>query len=371
MERSKPKDRIGSRLWCRTHLGRTACMTALTVVVIMGAGRSKANEAARLLHGRLDGAFDDCSGGGVVDLRRGEEWELIGVDDHCFFYKRFARLTDGEVRVRAWLLDSPFFASEVRNLAGEEEQQLDIHLHRVRPGEEREMFGAVDDLDPDDDDDGTPDWVDNCPDHPNPDQLDTDRDGQGLACDRDDDGDGVDDTVDNCPLVSNPDQLNTDGHGAGDACEADRDGDGYGDEVDNCPDVYNPGQEDMDLDHGGDLCDPDPEDDGVVTWADNCPYTWNPDQANADRDVWGDACDPNTLDLSHDGPVQAEPPLGESSADGVEEHGAKPILHENGPVGSYTEDPAQGCSAARRSYIGVLVVLLGIIFLGLFKLSSY
>ena len=55
--------------------------------------------------------------------------------------------------------------------------------------------------DPDIDDDTVPNDEDNCPDVPNPDQTDTDGDGQGDACDDDDDGDGIPDIDDECPLL--------------------------------------------------------------------------------------------------------------------------------------------------------------------------
>jgi len=67
--------------------------------------------------------------------------------------------------------------------------------------------------------------VDNCPNdinNLNPDQLDTNNDGEGDACDLDDDGDGVlDDFPDNCPLTPNPGQEDSDGNGIGDACDTD------------------------------------------------------------------------------------------------------------------------------------------------------
>jgi Ca2+-binding RTX toxin-like protein len=75
--------------------------------------------------------------------------------------------------------------------------------------------------DPDDDNDGAPDTTDNCGALPNPDQADSDGDGQGDACDGDDDADGVPDGADNCRTTGNADQADGDGDGVGSACDLD------------------------------------------------------------------------------------------------------------------------------------------------------
>jgi hypothetical protein len=107
---------------------------------------------------------------------------------------------------------------------------------------------------PDADFDLVADSCDNCPDAPNPDQVDYDYDGGGNACDPcvfdpfdDIDGDGVCGDVDNCPDDWNPDQTDSDGDTFGDAC-------------DNCPTVPNPTQHDADGDGAGTHCDCAPSD---------------------------------------------------------------------------------------------------------------
>ena len=80
----------------------------------------------------------------------------------------------------------------------------------------REAIGLPEPLDTDAD--GVPDLTDNCPAVANADQLDTDADTQGDACDTDDDGDGLTD-AEEAALGTNPVLTDSDGDGFGDAAE--------------------------------------------------------------------------------------------------------------------------------------------------------
>ncbi len=110
----------------------------------------------------------------------------------------------------------------------------------------------------DTDADGVCDSVDNCPLVANTDQLDTDGDGMGNACDPDDDNDGLSDTFE-LSIGTDPLKADTDGDGISDYNEVnfdgnasaytpgadlnplstDTDGDGIGDGADPLPLLYN------------------------------------------------------------------------------------------------------------------------------------
>ncbi len=176
-------------------------------------------------------------------------------------------------------------------------------------------FAAVSFMPTDEDRDGVPDDVDNCPVDPNPAQDNADQDALGDVCDNcpdddnpaqeDVDADDVGDACDNCPADANTDQADAEQDDVGDVCDncpndgnpgqMDGDGDEFGDACDNCVTISNTDQADADGDSIGDCCDPDLPDtdaDLVNDVCDNCPDDFNTDQADADFDAIGDACDP-------------------------------------------------------------------------------
>ena len=206
----------------------------------------------------------------------------------------------------------------------------------VLPQGDKDCDGVLDNFDADDDGDGIPDSMDNCPDVFNPDQTNTDReianhpnappgviaDDLGDACDPDMDGDGVVDAYDNdgdgipdevndtCLIPYSPYSdrfLYSYNPGNNDYWCTDNDNDGILNPDDNCLDVYNPLQEDLDGDNIGDKCDPDIDGDRVLNEEDNCVYVRNPGQEDSDKDGFGDACDncptsnPSNEDLDGDG----------------------------------------------------------------------
>jgi len=139
----------------------------------------------------------------------------------------------------------------------------------------------------DQDNDGIPDGCDPCPTDPGP-----DADGDGVCLSAPDE--------DNCPLVYNAEQMDTDGDLIGDACDScidvhvntqslDLDGDGIC-LNDNCPGDNNPEQLDTDGDGQGDICDVDDDNDGVEDQLDSCPKQVNTG-TDADGDGIDDACD--------------------------------------------------------------------------------
>jgi len=167
-----------------------------------------------------------------------------------------------------------------------------------------------------------PDDADNCPPNSNIQQIDTDHDGFGNACDGDDDGDGIEDSIDNCPLVANDTQQDGDGDGIGNVCDFDTDGDGIPDNVDNCPSASNAEQSNVDGDDDGDACDVDDDGDGINDSSDNCDLVANADQSNMDLDEFGDVCDDDLdgdsdLNDADNCPYVENPAQNDSDADGV------------------------------------------------------
>ena len=134
----------------------------------------------------------------------------------------------------------------------------------------------------DTDGDGIENDSDNCASVANEDQLDTDSDGLGNACDADDDGDGVLDGPDAFPLDAT-ETLDTDGDAVGNNADTDDDDDGLTD------------QEESVL--GTDPLITDTDSDGVGDKGDIFPLDTS-EQVDADSDGVGDNADVFPLDAT-------------------------------------------------------------------------
>jgi hypothetical protein len=124
----------------------------------------------------------------------------------------------------------------------------------------------------DSDSDGLRDALDNCPKVKNADQLDTDSDRIGNACDDDDDGDGTPDSEDAFPL--DPSES------------ADTDNDGVGDNSDQCPESPESDQGTINSTGCG-YSSQDEDGDGVPNGSDSFPFDPK-ESVDTDGDGWGD-----------------------------------------------------------------------------------
>ncbi|MDP6870194.1 MAG: thrombospondin type 3 repeat-containing protein [Candidatus Poseidoniaceae archaeon] len=210
------------------------------------------------------------------------------------------------------------------------------------------------------DSDGFIDGSDNCPKVANPNQIDTDNDLWGDACDPDDDGDGVGDEWDDCSpgetgwyadsitdfdsdgCKDSSEDFDDDEDGILDdydecqkgsigwistiendedqnGCEdVDSDGDGWVDQLDVCPDISD-NQADLDNDGIGDACENDTDGDGIEDEIDSCMldnFVWISDHS-IDYDQDGCRDEDRDTDDDNDGVLDFSDscPLGEINWD--------------------------------------------------------
>ena len=145
----------------------------------------------------------------------------------------------------------------------------------------------------DTDSDGIGDNADNCPNTSNPDQINSDDDNLGNACDDDDDNDGVADTTDAFPLDPS-ETIDTDSDGVGNNEDTDDDGDGVSDAVDAFP-LDSSETTDTDADGIGNNADTDDDGDNVPDISDAFPLN-SAEWADTDLDGIG-----NNADTDDDG----------------------------------------------------------------------
>jgi len=145
----------------------------------------------------------------------------------------------------------------------------------------------------DTDSDGIGDNADNCSNTSNADQLNSDDDSLGNACDTDDDNDGVADTSDAFPLDA-AEAVDTDSDGIGNNADTDDDGDGVSDTLDVFP-LDSSETIDTDLDGIGNNADTDDDGDNVPDSSDAFPLNAS-EWADTDLDGIG-----NNADTDDDG----------------------------------------------------------------------
>ncbi|MCA1819090.1 MAG: thrombospondin type 3 repeat-containing protein, partial [Halobacteriales archaeon] len=186
----------------------------------------------------------DPEGAGAVFRLVGDRATAAAMDDSGAFSWLTRHGDAGTHLFHVWVGDA---AHAAPGSLGCDEAQFRVNVVAAPPP------GATEPI-IDTDMDGIQDHADLCPSVPDHEQVDTDSDGQGDACDgrapgaplpaavlerrralRDRDGDGVLDALDDCPDRADNDQLDLDRDGQGDACDADVDGDGVVDATDDCP----------------------------------------------------------------------------------------------------------------------------------------